>query len=35
MVPGIIGFAIGEILGATMICCFVFASVADDQMKKE
>lgn len=35
MVAGIIGFAIGAIFGATMICCFVVASDADDQMKKE
>lgn len=35
MVAGIIGFAIGAIFGATMICCFVVASEADDQMEKE
>lgn len=35
MVAGIIGFAIGAIFGATMICCFVVASDADDQMEKE
>ena len=35
MVAGIIGFDIGAIFGATMICCFVVASEADDQMEKE
>ena len=35
MVAGIIGFAICAIFGATMICCFVVASDADDQMEKD
>ena len=35
MIAGIVGFAIGAIFGAVMICCFVVASEADDQMEKE
>ena len=35
MIAGIVGFAIGAIFGAVMICCFVVASETDDQMEKE
>lgn len=35
MVAGIVGFVIGAIFGVVMICCFVVASEADDQMEKE
>ena len=35
MVAGIVGFVIGAIFGAVMICCFIVASEADDQMEKD
>ena len=35
MIAGIVGFVIGTIFGTVMICCFVVASQADDEMKKE
>ena len=35
MIAGIVGFVIGTIFGTVMICCFVVASEADDQMEKE
>ncbi|MEE1351753.1 MAG: hypothetical protein UHM23_06855 [Clostridia bacterium] len=35
MLAGFLGFFIGTIFGAVMICCFTVASEADDQMEKD
>lgn len=35
MIAGIVGFVIGTIFGTVMICCFVVASQADDEIEKD